>query len=336
MGLLNIVTEKLGDVLSAPIKVLSDWAKEPLKRYENKREQSNKDADLERRLREASAMSKVRQEEEAAQLNNQIKAETEKEKIRKEIELNAEKTRQQIEIEKAQKLADISIAQGMAEVEKEKKRKEIEIWAVGRIQQIETDKTKKLSEIAMAEKSHEADLQIRMQTEVNRINVEIEEMQKDRQFERMKKVTEAIAKYKKELTELNISTIRAIGEMELELREKAQNLVLEKTKEFMSIQEAEIEKASNQFLAIEERHAGKPSYEPMLMAVQNKLAGVIDITDNFMKQLNEQITTMNENINILTQGGQDFIRKQLETFNTIQSNRVLENGNVPQYTIENQ
>jgi acetyl/propionyl-CoA carboxylase alpha subunit len=335
MGFWNIVTG-IGDVLSAPIKVLSDWANEPLKRAENRREQDNKDADVARKIRIETALSNLRQQEETSKLNNQIKAETEKEKIRKEIELNAEKTRQQIEIEKAQKLADISIAQGMAEVEKEKKRKEIEIWAVGRIQQIETDKTKKMSEIAMAEKSHEADLQIRMQTEVNRINVEIEEMQKDRQFERMKMVTEAIAKYKQELTELNINTIRAIGEMELELREKAQNLVLEKTKEFMAIQDAEIENASKRFLEIEEKFAGKPSYEPMLMAVQNKLANVIDITDNFMKQLNEQITTMNENINVLTQGGQVFIRKQLETFNTIQSNRVLVNGNDAQYTIENQ
>ena len=56
-----------------------------------------------------------------------------------------------------------------------------------------------MSEIALAEKEHAANLQIKMLKEVNRINVEIEEMLKDRQFERMKRMTKAIAKYQKEL-----------------------------------------------------------------------------------------------------------------------------------------
>ena len=57
-----------------------------------------------------------------------------------------------------------------------------------------------MSEIALAEKEQAANLQIKMLKEVNRINVEIEEMLKDRQFERMKRMTKAIAKYQKELT----------------------------------------------------------------------------------------------------------------------------------------
>ena len=57
-----------------------------------------------------------------------------------------------------------------------------------------------MSEIALAEKEHAANLQIKMLKEVNHINVEIEEMLKDRQFERMKRMTKAIAKYQKELT----------------------------------------------------------------------------------------------------------------------------------------
>ena len=57
-----------------------------------------------------------------------------------------------------------------------------------------------MTEIALAEKEHAVNLQIKMLKEVNRINVEIEEMLKDRQFERMKRMTKAIAKYQKELT----------------------------------------------------------------------------------------------------------------------------------------
>ena len=284
MGIMDIVTG-VGEVLSAPVKVLSDWASEPLKAFQANRDRKDKDKEVERKIREADALSKIHQAEQTATVENQIIQETKKEKI---------------------------------------------------ISEIKVEEAKKLSQISIAKKESEADLQIKMQTEVNRISVEIEEMQKDRQFERMKKVTEAIAKYKKDLTDLNINTIRAIGDMDLDLRQKAQNLVLEKTKEFMAIQEAEIEKAGNKFLEIEEKFAGKPSYDAMIMATQNKLANAIEITDNFMKQLNAQIGKMTDNINVLMQGGQEFITRQLEKFNTLQSGKVLDNVNDAQYTIENQ
>ncbi len=284
MGIMDIVSG-VGNLLSAPVKVLSDWASEPLKAFEANRARKDKDKEVEREIKKETALSELRRAEAAADLENKIKEKTKTEQI---------------------------------------------------ISEIKVEEARKVSEIAMAEKEHAANLQIKMQTEVNRINVEIEEMQKDRQFERMKKVTEAIAKYQKELTELNVNTIRAIGEMDLDLRQRAQNLVLEKTKEFMAIQEAEIEKAGNKFLEIEEKFAGKPSYDAMIMATQNKLASAIEITDNFMKQLNEQISKMTDNINILTQGGQEFITRQLDKFNTIQSNRVLDNVNDTQYTIGNQ
>ena len=279
------IVSGVGEVLSAPVKVLSDWASEPLKAFQANRDRKDKDKEVERKIREADALSKILQAEQAATVENQIIQETKKEKI---------------------------------------------------ISEIKVEEAKKLSQISIAKKESEADLQIKMQTEVNRISVEIEEMQKDRQFERMKKVTEAIAKYKKDLTDLNINTIRAIGDMDLDLRQKAQNLVLEKTKEFMAIQEAEIEKAGNKFLEIEEKFAGKPSYDAMIMATQTKLASVIEITDNFMKQLNEQIVKMTDNINVLMQGGQEFITRQLDRFNTIQSGRILDNVSDTTYTIENQ
>ena len=284
MGIMDIVSG-VGEVLSAPVKVLSDWASEPLKAFQANRDRKDKDKEVERKIREADALSKIHQAEQAATVENQIIQETKKEKI---------------------------------------------------ISEIKVEEAKKLSQISIAKKESEADLQIKMQTEVNRISVEIEEMQKDRQFERMKKVTEAIAKYKKDLTDININTIRAIGDMDLDLRQKAQNLVLEKTKEFMAIQEAEIEKAGNKFLEIEEKFAGKPSYDAMIMATQTKLASVIEITDNFMKQLNEQIVKMTDNINVLMQGGQEFITRQLDRFNTIQSGRILDNVSDTTYTIENQ
>jgi hypothetical protein len=53
-------------------------------------------------------------------------------------------------------------------------------------------------------------------------------MEKEKEFERMERTTAAIALYLEQLTKLNVETINAIGHMQLELKERAQQLVYEK------------------------------------------------------------------------------------------------------------
>lgn len=179
MGILDIVSG-VGNLLSAPVKVLSDWASEPLKAFQANRDRKDKDKEVERKIREAEALSKIHQAEDAAKLDNQIRAETEKEKIRSEIVLNEEKSRIQMEV----------------------------------------DKTRELSEIAQSEREHQTDMQIKMQTEVNRINVEIEEMQKDRQIERGKEVLDAIFSYQKKMAEFETFIMNAVGTMSIDLQNR--------------------------------------------------------------------------------------------------------------------
>lgn len=233
MTLGNIV-RNMFQTITSPLGVLEDWAKEPLRSFENSRQQKNADRELDRRIREQTE--------------------------------------------------------------------------VGRIE----------SEIRMAEETHKADLAIRMQTEVTRINVEIEEWQKDQQFERMKKVTEAVAHYQKHLNELNISTIRAIGEMDIELREKAQNLVLAKVMEFRKLQDAAQIQAAAEFDSIEEKYSTNERIKSiMISASERKLVSIIENCEKFMQSLSLDILAMSKNIDQLTSRGQDFIVAQLSQFNQI-------------------
>lgn len=237
------VLNGISNIIKGPLNVLEDWAREPLKKFENDREQKNLDRSLERSIKEKTE--------------------------------------------------------------------------VGRIE----------SEIRKAEETHKADLYVRMNTEINRINVETEEWQKDQQFERMKKVTEAVAHYQERLNELNLNTIRAIGEMDIELRAKAQNLVLEKTAQYRMIQDEAIKQAEEEFDQIEKKYVGNDRiYNVMISATEKKLVGIIDKCDEFMAQLNTDIAAMNNNINALIGKGQDFIQAQLSQFNQIGgSNRAFTN-----------
>lgn len=88
MGLMDIVSG-VGNLLSAPVKVLSDWVEEPLKAIHARRDRLDKDKEVDREIKKESALSELRREEDAARVANQIKMDTEVEKIRSGIKLDA-------------------------------------------------------------------------------------------------------------------------------------------------------------------------------------------------------------------------------------------------------
>ncbi len=239
MGFLSFV-KSVGNALTKPIEVLSDWASEPLKRWENKRDQENKDRDVERIIRQ----------------------ETGKEKV---------------------------------------------------LSQIRRQEAREASELRRIEAEEDANLQIRMQTEINKINAETEQWTKDQEFKRMKAVADAVIEYKMKLTELQTNTISTIGSMSIELRAKAQELILTKTQEYRAIQDQAVKDAEDEFERIESKFAGNERiYNIMITASEEKLSSVIKSTSKFLEALSEDIQNLNKSIDQITQSGQKFIDRQIE------------------------
>lgn len=252
MGLLSAVG-RVFKVVTGPLGVLEDWAKEPLKRWENKRQQENLDREVERDLRMKTGVE---------QIHSQMRQQEEEQQAR-----------------------------------------------------LENQK----SELRMKEEEQKANLQIKMQTEINRINLETEQWSKDKDFERMKAVSEAVVRYKERLTELQLNTIRAIGEMDIELRAKAQDLILSKTREYKKIQDQAQRDAEEEFTRILDKFSSNQRIlDIMIDNSSKKLASIIDSTSQFLLGLNEDIQKMNNNIDLITQSGQSFINKQIESqFNSL-------------------
>lgn len=233
MGKVAIISKVFKD-LGAPVDLLEDWAREPLKRWENKRDQSNKYADVEREIRRQTGVETVK------------------------------------------------------------------------------------SELRQKEAEQRANLKIRMATEINRINAETEQWTKDKEFARLKDVTEAVIRYKERLTEIQVGMVESIGSMSIELREKAQNLILEKTTQYKAIQDKAQADAEDEFSRILEKFSGNERImDIMINASQKKLASVIDNTSNFLAGLNDDIKCMNANIDAITRKGQEFIDTNLSHFDTL-------------------
>jgi len=175
------------------------------------------------------------------------------------------------------------------------------------------------SSIRSREKELETDLVIKKETEIKRIFVEIEEFKKDKELQRMVAVSEAIMKYQKELTKLNVDAINAIGNMQLDLREKAQKLVYDKTIKYKALQDQAIKEAAEDLKTIDnDFHDNDVAKEILIRAVDKRLANIIDTAHNFLLELNADIKLLNQSINILTEHGQTFIESHLEKFHVIE------------------
>lgn len=174
----------------------------------------------------------------------------------------------------------------------------------------------------------EVDLEVRRVREIEKAVAEIQEWKKEKEFERMERTTAAIALYLEQLTKLNVETINAIGHMQLELKERAQQLVYEKTIQYKELQDTAIEEAMNDFLRIEDKFGDNERAKDILIrAVDTKMGNIIDTSTRFLEELNRDIVNLNESIDRLTNQGQKFIENHLERFHITDASSPLSLAN---------
>ncbi|WP_045589847.1 hypothetical protein [Vibrio vulnificus] len=184
-------------------------------------------------------------------------------------------------------------------------------------------------ELRAKEKELDVNLEVRRVREIETAVAEIQEWKKEKEFERMERTTAAIALYLEQLTKLNVETINAIGHMQLELKERAQQLVYEKTIQYKELQDIAIEEAMNDFIRIEEKFADNERAKDILIkAVDTKMGNIIDTSTRFLEELNRDIVSLNQSIDRLTNQGQKFIENHLERFHITDASSplALENG----------
>lgn len=181
--------------------------------------------------------------------------------------------------------------------------------------EIKTREVKLEYELKAKERELDVNLEVRRVREIEAAIAEIQEWKKEKEFERMERTTAAIALYLKQLTKLNVETINAIGHMQLELKERAQQLVYEKTIQYKELQDTAIEEAMNDFIRIEDKFAGNERAKDILIrAVDTKMSNIIDTSTRFLEELNRDIVSLNQSIDRLTNNGQKFIENHLERF----------------------
>lgn len=178
-----------------------------------------------------------------------------------------------------------------------------------------TAEQKIASKIKMKEREKEADIEVKKETEVVRILTEIQEWKKDQEFNRMKAVSEAISKYQKKLMQLNVNAVNDIGHMQIELREKAQNLVYEKTIKYKDLQRTATKEAMEDLKNVEIDFSDNEAAKKILNeAIEDRLKNIINVAANFLEELNDDIRSINKNITLLAESGHRFVEEHLTHF----------------------
>jgi HPt (histidine-containing phosphotransfer) domain-containing protein len=182
----------------------------------------------------------------------------------------------------------------------------------------EKDLRRQQSELLQKEKDREVERDIRRETGIAETLVELEEMKKDAEVERQKEVARAAQEYQKTLMRINTDAVRELGEMHIELREKAENMISEMTKRYNKMQKEAIEESGKQLKEIEEDFGGNDRMmEIMTSAVEKKMANVIDNADRFIKRLHDSLEEIHGNLNVLTEEGHRYVLENAQQFRAL-------------------
>jgi len=130
--------------------------------------------------------------------------------------------------------------------------------------------------------------------DVRRWNAEIDDFISRQEIERNKKILDAITEYRRSMIEDAIHIAANLSEMEIDLAEKAHDLVLRKTEEYKRIQDDSIKKCDERLQEIQERYANNERVRiRMEDMVIDQSTSIIEAATKFIQELEEDIRRIN-------------------------------------------
>lgn len=184
----------------------------------------------------------------------------------------------------------------------------------------ERKKMKVSADIEMDMRKQEAELQaynarqtVELEIDQRRWNAEIDEMIAEQESQRRDKLVESIKRYQIDLATATRDIVESIGLMSLELRERANALMLEKTQEYRQLQNEATENAMQRLDDINHRFANNERVRlRMEDSVINQMDTVVDAANKFINELAEDFRRLNMNTDNLMQMGMENINRYLE------------------------
>lgn len=194
--------------------------------------------------------------------------------------------------------------------------------------EIEETNAKRNMEIQQEQKRLEAELE----ADQRRWNAEIDQLIAEQEDRRRDKIIASIKQYQIDLANTSKDIINSIGLMSLDLREKANKLVLEKTNEYIAIQKTAQDDAEKRLDNIETKYADNERLRiRMEDSVIDNMEAIINHANQFISELSEDLKRLNENTDELVKISTTTI---LTTTNSLGNNLTFSGQNSTVLPIE--
>ena len=175
-------------------------------------------------------------------------------------------------------------------------------------------------------KQEEARFMQQLEFDRQKFNAELDDMIARKEIERGSLVAKAIADYQKTMAECTISIGNSLGNMNIELRERATALVEDKQRQYSALQDAAMDKAAAQLEKIYEKFPTESRARSIMEnAVEKQLNNIIDTSARFMQTIDSDFSKMMDSVQRITENTMNNAGQYISP--AFANNAMLRGGN---------
>lgn len=183
-------------------------------------------------------------------------------------------------------------------------------WEHGRNEQMQENMLKLQAEIEMEREEQAAKLQFQREQwdiEINKMIAEQEDAHRDR-------LVESIKNYQIQLANASRDIVESIGVMSINLRRKANDLVLEKTREYKKLQDEAKQESVKALLEAKENFCDgdQETYRILVDDIMQERRSMVETAGKCITELSEDLKRLNENTDFLMRQGMKAVEDNLK------------------------
>lgn len=166
------------------------------------------------------------------------------------------------------------------------------------------------SRLRREEAEFNTDLQIKMQTEIDKIKAQTEVWKKDQDLRQAKEIINAVEEYQVHLQKLHDEGLEAIGTLTMDLRVQAGNLIHDSEKKFKALMDEAYEQYALDMERADRFNHNKAIMDSMIGLADKKTAKIIEACGEILNFLAVDLKQLANNIDTIAKDGQKFLEAQ--------------------------
>lgn len=154
-----------------------------------------------------------------------------------------------------------------------------------------------------------------------KFDIEMKELEKDRDLQRRKDVLQAIQSYQIEVTNAVNQSMLILGSMPIDLKKKADEMLYDEQKKYAELQEIWMNGALERMERIDKSFANNEKMKEKLQeAVWDNVQKMIQLATETVERMNEDVKKINENALNFSEEGKEMVKRSFLSMQQLNGN----------------